>query len=267
MCRNHRPWALLAGLAATCVMSFGVSQAAQAQTDIGPKPSHGQESPAQTDVTRVQVHRGSSADTVVPVTAATDADEIRWNYALKNLHERNRLAGTVMIGGERWTPERQAAEPDAFRSALADAQSRVASPEYQAARKAELDRIYEGTKAYRERRLEEVALDRQERRAKLEFDWQTEAGWRLAANAVRVKIHELDATATANALALQSTKVNVVQSPGMTLHPTSSVNVTPEMKERVLRRFLNSDESMNKIAMDNRVPPQLVRQWVREVLK
>jgi len=129
-----------------------------------------------------------------------------------------------------------------------------------------MDRIYEAQKAYRERRFEEIAADRQERQAKLNFDWNRIAGWQLAANAVPLKMAELDATATANALALQATKVNVVASPGLSTQPTSN-EFTPEQRTRVVRRYLAGGESLNQIALDNKVSPQLVRQWVREVLK
>ena len=220
--------------------------------------------------------RQVSAQVLVPSTVPT-VEEITWDQAVRNFRERNKLVGTVVIGTERWTPERQAAEPTAFREALMEAQARVASPRYQAARKAELDRVNESTKAYRERRLEEDTLDRQERLARLNFDWQRISGWQLADNAVAVRIAELDAQATANALALQSPKVSVVQSPGaatpaaapvvaVPVQPTG-LEITPEVKARAIRRFLTGGESMTQIALDSNVPPQLVQQWVREILK
>lgn len=99
MSRNQWRWGLIAGVVTTTLMCVGTTRTASAQTVIAPA--------------------------VVP-----DPDEIHWSKAVRDFRETNPLAGTVIIRGKRWTPAMQAADPAAFRSALADADARVNSPEY-----------------------------------------------------------------------------------------------------------------------------------------
>lgn len=235
MCRNQWRWGLLAGVVTCTWLCVGTARTAFAQTVVAP-------------------------------TVVADPDEIHWSNAVRDFRETNPLAGTVIIRGKRWTPALQAADPAAFRAALADADARVNSPEYIAAKKLEMERIAEAQRATRERRYEEMAFDRQERQAKLNFDWNRYTQWQLVDYAVPLKFRELEAQAAANAMALQATKVSVVQSPGAVTQPTA-VQVTPELKTRIVNRFLAGGEPLTKIAMDYQVPPQQVKQWVREVLK
>lgn len=196
-----------------------------------------------------------------------DAASLTWDNAVREFRSRNPLAGTVMIGRDVWTPERQARDPQGFREAVVAAEAQASSPEAVAARKAERDRMAEAQRVARERRDEEDAADRQVRMARLSFEWQRITGFRLAEAAVPVRIAEARATATANALALQASKINVIQSPGMQATPVTPSSYSPEQKARVVRRFLAGDAPLSRIAADSHVRADVARQWVKQALE
>lgn len=209
----------------------------------------------------------SFAQDVRLIYPTEDVSSAAWDTAVMNFRLQNPLAGTVMIGREIWTPERQAADPKGFNYALTAARERAESPEAVAARKAERERMAEVQRAAKEQREADELHDRQVRLARLNFEWQRIAGFQLAAYAVPIKLEEVHATATANALALKSSQVNVNQSPGLTALPVAPTTYTPEQKARVIRRFLEGEESLTQIALESRVRPDVAKLWIKQALR